>query len=276
MSLGNVWTLAQKELQDALRNRWFAVIALAFAGLALAVAWLGLAGLGGYRLGGFGRTTASLVNLVVLVVPLMGLTLGALALAPERERGTLLYLLSQPVTHVEVLLGKFLGLGLTLLGALALGFGASGLLLAARGGLADAGGYLALAALAFLLALASLSLGLLISAATRRGAAAVGAAVALWFFLAVLSDLGLMGTALALDLGPQSMFVLTLLNPLQDFRIAAILVLRNSLEVLGPAGTYAERTYGAAVGPLLVGALFAWTAASTAAAVLVVRRRAGV
>ena len=117
VDLSNVLTLTQKELHDARRNRWFILFSVAFAGLALTLAWLALSGVGTYGLAGFGRTGASLINLVLLIIPLMGLTLGALSLAGERERGTLLFLLSQPLAQAELLLGKFVGLALAILAA---------------------------------------------------------------------------------------------------------------------------------------------------------------
>ena len=117
----NVYVLTQKELRDARHNRWFLLYAIAFAGLSLALAWLALSGAGNYGLAGFGRTSASLINLVLLIVPLMGLTLGALSLAGEREKGTLIYLMAQPMNQLELLLGKFTGLALALMAALGAG-----------------------------------------------------------------------------------------------------------------------------------------------------------
>ena len=80
IDFGNILILAQKELRDAQRNRWFGLYTIAFAGLSLALAWLALSGTGNYGLAGFGRTSASLINMVLMIVPLMGLTLGALSL----------------------------------------------------------------------------------------------------------------------------------------------------------------------------------------------------
>jgi Cu-processing system permease protein len=271
--LGNILVLTQKELHDARRNRWFVLYAVAFAGLSLALAWLALSGVEAGGLAGFSRTGASLINVVLLIVPLMGLTLGALSLAGERERGTLLYLLAQPVTQFEVLMGKYLGLALALLAALALGFGLSGLLIAGLGGTAQAGNYLALVLLAFLLALTSLSLGFLISAAVKKGATAVGLALFLWLLLVFFGDLGLMGTAVALRLGIGQLFALALLNPLQVFKMATILSIRSSLEVLGPAGLYALRTYGGRLMPLLLTILIAWAILPLVFTYLVFRQR---
>lgn len=269
----NMLIVSHKELRDAYRNRWFLLYSVAFAGLALAFAWLGLSGVGMYGLAGFGRTGASMINLVLLIVPLMGLTLGALSVAGERERGTLLYLLAQPVTQLEVLLGKYLGLSMALCATVALGFGLSGLLIIWQGGAAQAGAYLGMVALAFLLALLSLSLGFLISATTRRANTAIGLALFGWLLFVFFGDLGLMGTALILRVGVGELLSLALLNPLQVFKMAAIMAMHSSLEGLGPAGVYALRTYGARLMPLLLSILLAWTIVPLVVTSLMFRRR---
>jgi len=258
LDFNNVITITQKELQDARRNRWYLIYVIVFAGLSLAMAWLGMTGLGDYGLAGFGRTAASIINIVLLIVPLMGLTLGAISLAGERERSTLLYLLAQPVTQLEVLLGKYLGLAIALFSALVLGFGISGIFIALQGGSAEINLYLLMVFLAFMLALVSLSIGFLISSMVRKGSTAISIALFIWLLLLIFGDLGIMGTAMVLKLGVGQLFTLTLLNPMQIFKIAAILNIRGSLEVLGPAGIYALRTYGSQLMPGLIAVLLAW------------------
>lgn len=259
LDFNNVITISLKELQDARRNRWYLIYVLVFTCLSLALAWMGMTGLGDYGLAGFGRTAASIINIVLLVVPLMGLTLGAISLAGERERNTLQYLLAQPVTQFEVLLGKYLGLAIALFSALVLGFGISGIFISLQGGSAEINLYLLMVLLAFMLALVSLSLGFLISSMVRKGSTAISIALFIWLLLLIFGDLGLMGTSIMLKLGVGQLLTLTLLNPMQIFKIAAILNIRGSLEVLGPAGIYALRTYGTQLMPGLIGILLAWT-----------------
>jgi Cu-processing system permease protein len=273
MDFENVLILIQKELRDALRNRWFLLYAVAFAALSLALAWFSVSGAGSYGVAGFGRTTAGLINLILLIAPLMGLTLGAMGLAGEREKGTLVYLLAQPVSGAELLLGKFIGLALALTAALVIGFGLTGVMMVFSGGGGDFMVYLTLLVLSILLAIASLSLGFLISAAVRRAATAVGLALFLWLILVYFGDLGLMGTAVVLQMDVQQLLALALINPLQVFKIAAVLNLRDNLEVLGPAGIYAFRTYGGALWPLLLGLLVVWAAIPFALATRVFKRR---
>ena len=126
----NVLAVAHRELRDAVRSRWFLLYTLAFAVLGLAVSYVSAAGSGGSGLSGFGRTTAGLINIVLLVVPLMALTAGAATIASDRERGMLSYVFAQPVSRLEVLLGKYVGLAASLLACLCLGLGACAVFLA--------------------------------------------------------------------------------------------------------------------------------------------------
>src|SRR5262249_39085698 len=162
--------IMSKELRDARRNRWFLLLALAFSGLALMLAMLGMSALGTIGGAGFGRTTASLLNLVILIVPLIGLLISAQSVAGEREDGTMLTILAQPVLLEEVFLGKFLGLAVALLGMILFGFGLATLVIARQGGLPQFGGYLALVGYTALFGLGFVSLGFLISSLTRRAA----------------------------------------------------------------------------------------------------------
>jgi Cu-processing system permease protein len=265
--------LCAKEMRDARRNRWFLLYAVAFSVLALALSYLSLAGAARVGFAGLGRTTASLINLVLLVVPLMGLTLGAAAVAGERERGQLLYMLSQPISIGEYLLGKFTGLTASTFIALLLGFGVAALAIGQSGGAAGASAFGAFLALTLLLAAGSVALGLLLSALVERSSVATGLAVFVWFGFVFLGDLGLMGTSLLLRLQTSQLLTLALANPLQEFKLAAVVLLRGGLESLGPAGLYATRTLGAGVMPLLVGLLVAWTVVPLALAWRVMRRR---
>lgn len=273
MSTRTLMIIARKEVRDSLRNHWFILYSVAFGVLALGLASLSLAGTGDSAFAGFGRTTAGLVNLVLLVVPLMALTIGAASLAGERERGTLAYLLSMPMTRGEILIGKYLGLAIALLGSLAGGFSVSGAVIAAKGGAADAADYLILVAATFTLGLVMLSIGMLISAIVRSASIAVGICLFLWLGLAFLSDLGLMGSTIAFKLQIKELFHLAMVNPLQVFKMAVLHNIHATLDVLGPAGVYATQTYGKGLTVIFIVVLGAWVVMPLIAAYLFFTRR---
>lgn len=276
IDLSTVLILTRKEIRDAARNRWFGLFAGGFTILTLALSWMALSGVGSYGVAGFGRTTAAMINMVLLIVPLMGFTLGAMSIATDRERGALAYVMAQPVTSLEVMLGKFFGLALALAAALLIGFGLSGLLVAVRGSTSDIGNFVVLAGLTVFLAIVSLSVGILVSSGLRKGATAIGTALFLWLVFAFLSDLGLMGTAIVLSVDIEGLFTMALLNPMQVFKMAVIVAIRDNLEVLGPAGVYAVRTYGDGLLPLLLGILSIWIVVPLTIGSYVLKKRGSV
>jgi Cu-processing system permease protein len=128
--MNSIWTIARKELSDSLRNRWLVAISLVFATLALGIAWFGAAASGQVGYASTPATIASLASLGIFLIPLIALLLAYDAIVGEEEGGTLLLLLTYPLSRSQLLLGKFLGHGLTLALATLIGFGIAGVAIA--------------------------------------------------------------------------------------------------------------------------------------------------
>lgn len=273
MDVRAVALITGQEVREARRNRWFLVFAVIFAGMALGLSLLGMSGLGNIGVAGFGRTAASLLNLVMVVVPLMALVVGVTSVVGEREQGTLHTLLAQPITLDEVLLGKFLGLTAALLATVLAGFGLSALVITYYGGGGQAGAYARLVGFTCLFAVAYLSGGFLVSTLTRKTPTALGVGLFLWLVSVLLSDLGLMGTAVVLELSPRTLLWLSLLNPAQVFKLLVLDGIQGNLETLGPAGVYAADVLGGWLRPVLVGILAAWAVVPLGVTLVAFRRR---
>lgn len=272
----SIAVIARREFRDALSSKWFLLYTIAFTVLAIGVSFLSLTGSGEHGFAGFGKTAAGLLNLIMLVVPLMALTAGAGSIAGERERGTLLYLLAQPLSRTELLLGKFAGLAIALICSLCIGFGLSAGLLAWRAGGVGAGAFLMLVVFTSVLALSMLSLGILISVQSRRTGVATGISLFVWLGLVFLSDLGLMAGTLIFKLRVQEVFALAIINPLQAFKMNVIVNLNASLDVLGPVGMYASQEYGDSLPWLLTGVIALWCGLPLIVSVLIFRKRGGI
>ncbi len=264
--LRTVRTVARKELRDAVTSRWFWTWAVAFGLLASILAGMALPGTRVAAAASFGRTAASLVALVQLIIPLMGLTLGAQSVAAQRESGALRFLLSHPLNRTEAFWGLHLGLGTALLAAASAGFGAAGVVTALRSGGGRAGVFLGITALAWILVIAMLGIGMLISTFARRTASALGVAIFVWLTFVFLGDLGLMATSLATRLPTGLLFSAAVANPVEAFRLAALGTFSTSLDILGPAGSYAVEILGGALYPVIVGSLLAWSVVPAAVA----------
>jgi Cu-processing system permease protein len=273
---GNLLTVSLRELRDALGSRWFLLYSLAFAALGLGVSYLSAASSGAAGVSGFGRTSAGLINLVILVVPLMAMTAGAATIASDRERGMLAYLLAQPVSRLEVLLGKYLGLAGALATSVTLGFGLCAAVLTGKTGATDVRLFGSLVLLTFALALGTLGVGVLISVLARKGSVATGVAVFVWLGLVFVSDLGMMAGTLAWRFRVERLFAISLANPCQVFKMWCLHAADASLDVLGPAGAYATDAFGARLPWIFGAALGAWIIVPMTIAALVFSRRSPV
>jgi len=272
--IANIVTLSRRDLRDALASRWFILYSLAFVALGLCVSYVSASSAGGAGLAGFGRTSAGLVNLVLLVVPLMGLTAGAGSVAGDRERGMLAYLLAQPISRWELLAGKYVALAIALSMSICVGFGVSAMVMSLQRSTADASGYLLLVGLTILLAMSMLSIGMLISVLCRRAAVATGVAVFVWLAMVFATDLGLMAGTIAMKLSIETLFGLAVASPLQVFKMWSLQGVDASLDVLGPAGLYAQTEFGGSLKLLFLGVMAAWTLAPILVAGWVFNRRA--
>lgn len=272
----SVLLFAKREFLDALSSRWFILYTVAFSVLAIAVSFMSLAGSGSQGFAGFGRTTAGLLNLIMLVVPLMALIAGAGSIAGERERGTLLYLLAQPISRSELLLGKYLGLCVAMCCSMGIGFGLSAGVLAWKAGGVGLGSFSMLILFTCMLSLAMLSIGMLLSVISRRSGVATGLGLFCWLVLVFVSDLGLMAGTVLFKLRVQEVFSIAIINPLQAFKMGVIVNMNASLDVLGPVGTYASHTYGDALSWILFTMLILWIILPLAAAMLLFQKRGGI
>lgn len=124
-----------------------------------------------------------------------------------------------------------------------------------------------------LLSMSMLSTGLLISALARRASVALGVAIFVWLTLVFVTDLGLMAGAVALRLRIDELFALSLVNPLQVFKMWSLHAGDASLDVLGPAGLYATTEFDRGLHAIFGGCLAAWVVLPLAAAGIVLSRR---
>ena len=199
----NVFLIAGKEIQEAMRNRWVLATTLLLATLALTLTLLGSAPTGTVGVRALDVVIVSLSSLSIFLLPLIALLISHDAIAGEVERGTMLLLLSYPVGRWQILIGKFAGHLAILAFATSLGYGLAALVLAATGAAIDASSLAAFAMLigsSVLLGAVFISVGYLVSALVRERATAAGIVIGIWLLLVIIYDMALLGL-LVLDQG---------------------------------------------------------------------------
>jgi Cu-processing system permease protein len=200
-----------------------------FTSLSLAVASAGYILSGGYGVQDFSRTAVSLVQLVLLLVPLASLVFGGLALTPDRGFAELLY--SQPAARAVILIGRMMGVWLALGAAQLVGFGLAGLVVQSQVGVDGLWRYgvlvlTALAVTGVFVAIATL----LASVGAGRRTRVLATALVVWFFIAVLFDVIALGVASLLRSDPASRLLVlsVLVNPVDAARTGALLAIEGT------------------------------------------------
>jgi Cu-processing system permease protein len=250
--------LLRFEVAAARRTRTVTLFATGFALASLAVALIGLSAGGAMAVQGFARTSVSLLQLVVWVVPMVALLTGAVAGAECHE---LEFVVGLPLTRGQLLGARWAAWTLALGAALFVGLGAAGIAIAVFAGAADGARYLALILVAWLLLAATLALGLAIGVTARTRARAVGIAIVTWFVLVVGVDLVAIGVLAILpprDAG-WGLSLLLLADPVDAARAFGLGLFRADA-IAGPTGAALRRVLGGWGAWVLVAGLVAWTA----------------
>src|SRR5690606_25379434 len=96
-----------KELRIHFRSPWTYAFFLFFAGFTVAILYLFGEAVG---IGQYSKATGKMMNLIAFFLPLMALVLGAFSLTMEKEDGSWLLLFTYPISTVEWVFGKFIGM----------------------------------------------------------------------------------------------------------------------------------------------------------------------
>lgn len=235
MNLHSITTIARQELTVNIRNRWTIIFAGVFTVLVLAISYFGLVTAGAIGFQGFARTSASLLNLVLYVIPLVALTMGTLSFTSDASANELLY--SQPVSRVDVMLGKLAGLFASMVTATCIGFGLAGIIIGLKADIEGVAQYAILVGFSLLLALIFLSLSALIAVVCKRERTAFGLLVFSWFFFVLFYDLLVIGTTFLFNERTANKLIFGSLfgNPVDIVRVSCLMLL-NGRDIFGSAG----------------------------------------
>ena len=267
-----ILTVANKEFHDGLRNRWFISITLIFALLSVGLTYFGAAASGTTGVTSISTTIASLSSLAVFLIPLIALLVSYDSFVGEQEGGTLLLLLTYPLSKTQLLLGKFLGQGGIIALATTLGFGTSALLLYVNLG-SDAlfetfGIFIASA---ILLGLSFTAIAYILSLLSSEKSKAAGLALITWFLFALAFDLVLLALLVGVDdgLSQQGLTQLMMLNPADIFRLVNLAGLDSS-DVNGALAVAINSSLGQGT---LFSLLFIWVLLPLTVAIAIFRKK---
>ena len=238
------------QIRNVMRSRWLLVYGVFFF---LATDAL-------FRFGGVGATALlSLMNVVLLVIPLVTVVFGTMYVYDAREFTELL--LAQPIGRRRLYLGLYAGLALPLIAGFVLGLGVP----AALHGVWTTelrGTLVALLVAGSTLSAIFTAIALWVAVRIEDKVRGLGTAIALWLAFGIVYDaLVLLGATMFADYPlERPLLVAMLANPVDLARV--VLLLRFDISALmGYTGAVFERFFGGAAGlTVACAALALWVA----------------
>lgn len=263
-AMGHGWLAASTDILESLRARWFLAHLLVFGGLVVLLFVLGITESRVMGFTGLSRLMVTYIQLVMAILPVFILISTVRSVAGDREAGVFEYLLSLPIGlaawYWGRLLGRFLVVFTPVLLAmlLAMGWGL------ARGASVPWGLFAYYTGLLLALSGCFLGIGMLLSTLTRSADVAQGAAFLVWLALLLFLDLVLLGVMVRGYVPAETAVAIALVNPMQVFRTAAMMLFDPQLVLLGPTAYVILDHFGqtgymlyALVYPLILGVLAA-------------------
>ena len=254
--------IARYGVRDLVRSRWL----LGYAGFFAIATWSLLR---------FSDTETkallSLVNVVLLVVPLANLVFGAMYLYGAREFVELL--LAQPVRRRELFAGLYLGITVPVSFAAVVGIGVPLVLQGASGSSMRTG--LVLAVVTVALSAVFTGIATVIAYRIEDRVRGLATALGVWLALAVVYDALVLLAAVQFADYPleRPLLALMMANPIDLARLVLLLHF-DVAALLGYTGAVFERFVGGTLGLVVAGvALFTWAAVPALVGARLFRRK---
>lgn len=230
--------IAALDIKESIRARWFLVYALVFGGL---IALFFIAGVTESQVMGFSglsRLLLMYIQITIVILPIFILVTTVRSISGDRDNHILEYMLSFPISLSHYYWGKFLGRFATVF--LPVFFA---MVIALFFGLLKGTGipwkiFILYSGLLFALSLAFLGIAFLISSVVKSSEIALGLSFFVWIFLLAFIDIALISLMMQNRVNEGVIILISLLNPMEIFRVAAISLFDPDLTVIGPVAFY--------------------------------------
>jgi len=261
----NLSLIAYLDLKESIRAKWFLVYALVFGGL---IALFFIAGVTQSQVMGFSglsRLLLMYIQVTIIILPIFILITTVRSISADRDNHILEYMLSFPISLKSYYWGKILGRFITVFLPVFLAMMLAIVYGAAIGADIPWDVFFLYTGLLFSLSSAFLGIAFFISSFVKSSEVALGIAFFVWIFLLAFIDVALIGVMLQNRFSDELIISISLLNPMEVFRVAAISLFDPELTVMGPIAFYILDTIEQTVFvllsiiyPTLLGLLFAF------------------
>jgi len=234
----NLYLIAYLDLKESLRAKWFVVYSLVFGGL---IALFFIAGVTESQVMGFSglsRLLLMYIQITIVILPIFILITTVRSISGDRDSHVLEYMLSFPISLKQYYWGKVIGRFITVFlpvffaMLIAIVYGAF------KGAAIPWNIFFLYTGLLFAMSSAFLGIAFFISSFVKSSEVALGLSFFIWIFLLAFIDIALISLMMQERMSSGLIIFISLINPMEIFRVAAISLFDPQLTVMGPVAFY--------------------------------------
>lgn len=234
----NLSLIAYLDLRESIRARWFLVYSFVFGGL---IALFFIAGVTESQVMGFSglsRLLLMYIQVTIVILPIFILITTVRSISGDRDNHILEYMLSFPISLKQYYWGKIIGRFATVFLPVFFAMIIALVIGVLKGAKIPWDILFLYSGLLFSLSSAFLGIAFFISSIVKSSEVALGLSFFVWIFLLAFIDIALISLMMQNRLSEELIIGISLLNPMEIFRVAAISLFDPELTVMGPVAFY--------------------------------------
>jgi len=234
----NLVLIAFLDVKESVRARWFVIYTLVFGGL---IALFFIAGVTESQVMGFSglsRLLLMYIQVTIVILPIFILITTVRSISGDRDNHILEYMLSFPISLSQYYWGKIIGRFITVFLPVFFAMILALIIGTIKGANIPWNIFLLYSGLLFALSAAFLGISFLISSIVKSSEVALGLSFFVWIVLLAFLDIALISLMMQQRLSEEIIIAISLINPMEIFRVAAISLFDPELTVMGPVAFY--------------------------------------
>jgi len=234
----NLLLIAYLDLKESIRAKWFVVYSLVFGGL---IALFFIAGVTESQVMGFSglsRLLLMYIQITIVILPIFILVTTVRSISGDRDSHVLEYMLSFPISLKQYYWGKVIGRFVTVFLPVFFAMVIAVIYGAVKGAAIPWDIFFLYTGLLFAMSSAFLGIAFFISSFVKSSEVALGLSFFIWIFLLAFIDIALISLMMQERMSSGLIIFISLINPMEIFRVAAISLFDPELTVMGPVAFY--------------------------------------
>lgn len=263
--MNNLFLVSYLDLKESLRAKWFFVYSIVFGGLIALFFITGVTQSQVMGFSGLSRLLLMYIQITIVILPIFILITTVRSISQDRDSNILEYMLSFPISLKQYYWGKIIGRFITVFLPVLMAMLFAVIVGIFKGATIPWDIIFLYSGLLLSLCISFLGISFFISSIVKSSEISLGISFFVWIILLAFIDIALISLMISNRFDESLIIAISLINPLEIFRVAAISLFDPELTVMGPVAynildRFSQKTFVfiSIVYPVLLGFAFAF------------------